>query len=113
MDTPTRIVLLAGFLYGFVSFGAAVAAEFHRGAALPRWARACVLPGRADTTLGRLARVFVFILMTPASGFLMVALLVDARRAGDVTALLLSILSLAPATWWVVFLARWLRKPEH
>ena len=101
-------MLLAGFLYAFISFSAAVSAEFHAGPALPRWARACIQPGRASTTLGRLARVFVFILMTPVAGSLVVAVLADSQREDDVIAALISALALGAAVAWVTFLVRWL-----
>jgi len=112
VDTPTRIVLLAGFLYGFISFSAAVGAEFHTGPALPRWARACIQPGRASTTLGRLARVFVFILLTPVAGFLVVVVFADSQREGDVIAALISAFALGATVAWVTFLVRWLRTRE-
>jgi hypothetical protein len=109
VDTPTRLVLLAGFLYGFISFSAAVGAQFHLGPALPKWARACIQPSRASTALGPVAAVFVFILMAPASAFLLVAVLADSLRESDVIAALVSTLALAAAIAWVTFLVRWLR----
>jgi hypothetical protein len=55
-----------------------------------------------------LARVFVFILMTPVAGFLVVAVLADSQRADDVIGALFSALALGAAVAWVTFLVRWL-----
>ena len=110
VDLSLRTLLLAAVLFGFVSFTAAIGAEFSgRSVGLPRWARSCVVPGRAATTLGRLGRTLVFIVMTAASPVLIFAVLADSLRTADPVSTLASVLAIAGTVLWLAYLVRWLR----
>lgn len=109
VDALSRTLILAVTVFGFASFTAAIGAEFLGSAGLPRWARSCVLPGRALTTLGRVGRTFVFIVMTAASPVLIFAVLADSLRVGDRISALESIVGLALSIVWLAYLVRWVR----
>ena len=109
MDSLSRALFLIVFVFGFVSFTAAIGAEFRGSAGLPRWARSCVSPGRAATSMGRVLRSLVFIVLTAFSPVLMFAVLADSLRDGDVVSALASTIALAASIAWLAFLLRWLR----
>jgi len=108
VDSLSRLVVLMVVFFGFVSFSAAIAAEFFGGAGLPKWARSCVLPGRAATTLGRVGRTSVFFVLLVFSPVLIFAALADSLQSRDVTGSVASIAALAASVGWVAFLVRWL-----
>ncbi len=108
VDLPRLVIPIVAF-FGFVSFSAAVGAEFFGGAGLPRWARSCVLPGRAATTMGRVVRTSVFFVLAVFSPVLIIAALADSLQSRDVTGSAASITALAASVGWLAFIVRWLR----
>lgn len=109
MNTLSLALILTLMLVGFVSCSAAIGAEFRGSSGLPKWARSCVLPGRAATTLGRLGRTSMFILMTCVSPFVLFGVLAQSLGGGDWAAALASVVVLAAAAAWMAFLIGWLR----
>ncbi|MDQ2913899.1 MAG: hypothetical protein M3T56_11670 [Chloroflexota bacterium] len=110
MDPLQRALLQLFFLFGFVSFSAAIGAEFRGSAGLPKWAMSCVLRGRAATGLGRVGRTLVFFVLAALSPVLVVAGLADSLRFADVASTSASIASLVASVAWLTFLVRWLRR---
>ncbi len=109
MDSLSRVLILTVVLFGFVSFSAAIGAEFRGSAGLPKWARSCVLPGRATTTMGRVRRTSVFFVLAAFSPVLIFAGLADSLRYGDVVSTSASIAVVAGSVAWLAFFVRWLR----
>ncbi len=100
------LLITAGALYGFVSFTAAIAAEFLGAGPLPKWSRTCVSKRRAASLLGHIAATFVFLTLSVAILVIAVAYLIEALRNGDLAAAFVAGAALGAICAWLLYLRR-------